>query len=109
VCIKKELINNIIKQIEENNKRNESRKYFTKIQKLKWQNTRLPYMCKDVNNIVISQMNQILTRWKEYFCTILKSDTEDSLSYHRIQSTAFDNQTDTEVLFSSYNEACLIN
>jgi hypothetical protein len=43
-----------------------------------------------------------------YFCTILKSDTKDSLSYHRIQSTTSDNQTDTEVLFPSY-DVCSIN
>jgi hypothetical protein len=69
-------MNKIIRQIEENYKRNESRKFFSEIKKLKYQNTRLPYMCKDGNNTVITQTNQILTRWKEYFCTILKSDTE---------------------------------
>jgi sorting nexin-29 len=67
-----------------------------------------PYMCKDENNIVITQMNQILSRWKEYFCTILKSDMEDSLSYHRVQSSTPDNQTDTEILSPSYNEVCSI-
>jgi hypothetical protein len=65
-------------------------------------------MSRDENNIVITQMNQILTRWKEYVCTILKSDTEDSLSYHRMQSSTSDNQTDTEILPPSYNEVSSI-
>jgi len=68
---KKEWINDTIRQIEENHKRNESRKFFSELKKLKQQNTSLPYMCKDENNIVITQMSQILNRWKDYFCTIL--------------------------------------
>jgi ribosomal protein S17 len=39
--------------------------FFSKIKKLKQQKTILPYMCKVENNIVIAQMNQILTRQKK--------------------------------------------
>jgi len=88
---KKEWINETIRQIEENYKKNESRKFFSEIKKLKQRNTRLPYMCKDENNTVITQLNQILNRWKDYFSTILNLDTDDSLSNHRIQSTTFNN------------------
>jgi len=84
---KKEWIKDIIRQIEENHKRNESRKFFSELKKLKRQNTRLPYMCKNGNNTVITQMNQILNRWKDYFCTVLNLDIGDSFSNHRIQST----------------------
>jgi len=51
-------------------------------------------------------MDHILNRWKEYFCTILNSDIDESFSNHRIQSTTTDNQTDTEILSPSYNEVC---
>jgi hypothetical protein len=57
---KKEWINNAIKQVEENQKRNEQRIFFSEIKKLTQQNTRFPYMCKHVNNTVITQVNQIL-------------------------------------------------
>ena len=58
---KKEWINETIRQTEENDK-NESGKFFSRIKKLKKKNTRLPYMCKDENNTVITQSNQILNR-----------------------------------------------
>jgi len=44
---KKESINETIRQIEENHKKNESRESFGKIKKLKQQNIRLPFLCKD--------------------------------------------------------------
>jgi len=65
-------------------------------------------MCKYENNIVISQMNQILNRWKNYFCAILNLDIEDSFSNHRIQPRTSDNQTDVEISPPSYNEVCSI-
>ena len=78
------------------------------LKKLKQQNTRLPYMCKDENNTVITQMNQILNRWKDYFCTILNLDIDDSFSNRRVQPTTSDNQIDVETSPPSYNEACSI-
>ena len=66
-------------------------------------------MCKDDNNIVITQVNQILNRWKDYFfCTILNLDIDDSFSNHRIQPITSDNQTDVEISPPSYNEVCSI-
>jgi len=56
--------------------KNESRKFFSEIKKLKQQNIRFPFICKDENNTVITQMNQILNRWKDYFRTILNLDTD---------------------------------
>jgi len=65
-------------------------------------------MCKDENNIVITQKNHILNRWKDYFCTILNLNIDDSFSNHRIQPTTSDNQTDVEISPPSYNEVCSI-
>jgi len=62
---KEEWINETIRQIEENHKKNESRIYFTVIEKLKHQNIRFPFMSEDENNTVINQTNQILNRWKD--------------------------------------------
>jgi hypothetical protein len=100
---KKEWINETIRQIEENHKKNESRKFFSEIQNLKQQNIRVPFMCKDENNIVITQTNQILNRWKDYFRAILNLD-----SNHRIQPITSDNQTEVEIQPLSYIEVCLI-
>jgi hypothetical protein len=65
-------------------------------------------MCKDENSTVITQMDQILNRWKEYFRTPLNSDTGVLITNHGIQSTTTDNQTDKEILPPSYNEVCSI-
>jgi len=64
-------------------------------------------MCKDENNTVIAQTNEILNRWKDYFRTILNLDTDNSISIHRIQPTS-NNQTDVEIQPLSYNEVCSI-
>jgi len=105
---KKEWINETIRQLEENHKKNESRKFFSEIIKLKQQNIRFPFMCKDENNTVIIQTNQILNRWKDYFRTILNLDTDNSFSNHRIQPITRDNQTEVEIQPPSYNEVCSI-
>jgi len=89
-------------------KRNESKKFFSEFKNLKHQNSRLPYMCKDESNIVVTEMNQILNRWKDYFCTILKLDIDDSFINRRIQPTTSDYQTDVEISPLSYNEVCSI-
>jgi hypothetical protein len=34
------------------------------------------YMCKDDQNMLITQMGQVFNRWKEYFCTILNTEKE---------------------------------
>jgi hypothetical protein len=67
-------------------------------------------MCKYENIIFITQMNRILNKWKDYFCTILNLDIEDSFSNRRIQPTISDNQTDVEISPPSYTDVCsLIN
>ena len=105
---KKEWINETIRQIEEHHKKNEPRKFFSEIKKLKQQNIRPPFMCKDENSTVITQTNQILNRWKDYFRTILNLDTDNSVSNHRIQPITSDNQTVVEIHPPSYNEVCSI-
>jgi hypothetical protein len=65
-------------------------------------------MCKDENNTVTTQTNQILNRRKDYFRAILNLDTDNSFSNHTIQSITSDNQTEVEIQPPSYNEVCSI-
>jgi len=63
---KKAWLNNKILQIEHNRKRNDARKFFQEIKKLKPQQTILPTTCKDTSGNIISQIDEVLARWKEY-------------------------------------------
>jgi len=108
MCALKKWIDETIRQIEENHKKNESRKFFSEIKKLKQQNIRIPFMCEDENSIVITQTNRILNRWMDYFRTILNLDTDNSFSNHRIQSITGDNQTEVAIQRPSCNEVCSI-
>jgi hypothetical protein len=69
ICIqkKKKWPSSKITQIEENRRRNETKKLFEGIRNFKHQVT-LHVICKDAENNVISQSDRILARWKDYFC-----------------------------------------
>jgi hypothetical protein len=70
-------LSNKIIQIEENHRRNETKRFFEGIWNFKQQAT-LPIICKDAEDNVISQRDLILARWKDYFCKILNtSETID--------------------------------
>jgi len=49
-------------------------------------------------NSILTQMGQILNRWKEYFCTLLNTETEGLP----------DNQQDIEIPAPTFNEVCSI-
>jgi hypothetical protein len=63
-------------------------------------------MCKDDQNMVITQMGQILNRWKEYFCTLLNTEKEGLSDNQKTQSKHPDNQLGIEILAPSFNEVC---
>jgi len=63
-------------------------------------------MCADGSDIVITQMNQILNRWKDYFCTILNLVIDGSFCKYRMQPTRSDIQTDVEISPMSYSGVC---
>jgi hypothetical protein len=67
---KKNWLNNKIIQIEENHRRNETKKFFEGMRNFK--QVILPRICKDAEDNV-SQTDLILARWKDYFCKILKT------------------------------------
>lgn len=64
---KKAWLNNKILQIEHNHKRNDARKFFQEVKTFKPQQTILPTTCKDTSGNIISQIDEVLARWKEYF------------------------------------------
>jgi hypothetical protein len=105
---KKEWLNNKISQIEENHKRNETKKFFKEIKQLTWQNTRLPDMCKDDKKVVLTQMGQILNRWKEYFSTLMNTEKENQSVTQVTQSKQPNSQPDKETPVPSFNEVCFI-
>jgi hypothetical protein len=64
-------MNNKILQIEYNHKRNDARKFFQEIKTFKPQQSILPTTCKDTVGNTISQIDEVLARWKEYFQNLL--------------------------------------
>ena len=64
-------INNKIIQIDHNQRRNDTRKFFQEIKTFKPQQIILPMTCKDTNGNVILQIDEVLARWKEYFQNLL--------------------------------------
>ena len=64
-------MNNKILQIEHNHKRNDAWKFFQEIKTFKPQQTILPTTCKDTSGNIISQIDELLARWKEYFQNFL--------------------------------------
>jgi len=67
---KKKCLSNKITQIEENHRRNETKKFFEGLWNYKQQVT-LSIICKDAEDNVVFQPDLILERWKDYFCKIL--------------------------------------
>jgi hypothetical protein len=68
-------MNNKISQIEYNLKRNDTRKLFQEIKMFKPQQIILLTACKDTRGNTISQIDDVLARWKEYFQNILSIPT----------------------------------
>jgi hypothetical protein len=62
---------NKILQIEYNQKRNYTRKFFQEIKIFKPRQITLPTTCKDSSGNTISQIDDMLERWKEYFQNLL--------------------------------------
>jgi hypothetical protein len=58
-------------QIDQANTRNETKTFSEEVKYFNQQESTLPPNCKDFENKVISQIEQVLKRWKEYFYNIL--------------------------------------
>ena len=64
-------MNNKILQMEYNHIRNDTRKFFQEIKTFKHQQLILPTTCKDISGNTISQIDEVLARWKEHFQNLL--------------------------------------
>jgi hypothetical protein len=101
---KKTWMNNKILQIEYNHKRNDARKFFQEIKTFKPQQSILPTTCKDTSGNTISQTDEVLARWKEYFPNLL------SVSIIPERQQQINERTDNhdEIAPPTYNEICMI-
>jgi len=95
-------MNNKILQIEYNHKRNDTRKFFQEIKTFKPQQLILPTTCKDISGNTISQIDEVLARWKEYFQNLLSVPTISE----RQQQISGKTDNHDEVPLPTYNEIC---
>jgi len=91
-------------QTDEANTRNETKKFFEEVKYFNQQQSTLPTNCKDFANNVISQTEQVLKRWKEYFYNILNPKEAISTSVSITKSSS----ENYEVSSPMYNEICTI-
>ena len=68
---KKAGMNKKLLQIEYDHKRNNARKFYQKNKTFKPQQSILPTTCKDTAGNTISQIDEVLSRWKDYFQNLL--------------------------------------
>jgi len=101
---KKLWMNNKILQIEYNQKRNDARKFFQEIKTFKPQQLILPTTCKDTSGNTISQIDEMLARWKECFQNLLSVPTIPE----RLQQTSERTDNHDEIAPLTYNEICTI-
>jgi len=101
---KKAWMNNKISQIEYNHKRKDSRKFFQEIKTLKPQQSILPTTCKDTSGNTISQIDEVLARWKEYFQNLLSV----SIIPERQQQINERTYNNDKIAPPTYNEICTI-
>jgi hypothetical protein len=69
---KKKWLNDKITRMEENHKKNETRKFFEGIKNTRQQGINAPVLVKRCDGNVISEAEQVLNRWREYFYGTLK-------------------------------------
>ena len=97
-------MNNKILQIEYNQKRNDTRTFFQEIETFKPQQSILSTTCKDTSGNTISQIDEVLARWKEYFQNLLSAPTAPE----RLQQTSERTDNHDEISPPTFNEICTI-
>jgi hypothetical protein len=71
---KKQWLNNRIKQVEETQKLNKTRKFFKDIWTFQNDISSPIFTCKDENVILKTDKQEVLDRWKQYFADFMKID-----------------------------------
>jgi hypothetical protein len=103
---KKIWMNNKILQIEHNQK-NDTRKFFQEIKTYKHQQINLPTACKDASGNTISQIDEVLARWKDYFQKLLSVPTTPR-GQHQINQISERIENHDEITSPTFNEICTI-
>jgi hypothetical protein len=101
---KKNWLSDKIIRIEENHKQNEKRKFFEGIKNTRKQEINTPISVKGSHGNIISQTEQVLNRWRGYFCGTLNL-SDSPVEQILIEEITNDNQT---VDTPSYSEICYI-
>jgi hypothetical protein len=93
-------LNNRVKEIEEANRRNDSRTFYKGIKSFSKEQTPLIPLCEGLNGDLISEKTLVLQRWKQYFCELLN---REDLMVRRYQENTLQS-TDTEITIPTYEE-----
>jgi hypothetical protein len=95
----KKRLNHKVMQIGENHKKNETRKFFEGIKNTRQQGINTPILVKGSDGNIISQIEQVLNRRREYFCETFNL-SDSPVEQILIAEIINDNQ---EVKTPSYN------
>jgi hypothetical protein len=88
--------------------KNEVRKFFNETKKLKQKYCELPPICKDENDTILTQTEQILIRWRIYFCKILQCNVDKQSDSTIMSVNMTVNNPEIEISPPTYNEVCTI-
>jgi hypothetical protein len=100
---KKHWLNNRIKTIEEAHRRNETRKFYKNIKKFrKIEQAGTLLLCKDDKGNVLTEKQQVLERWKQYFSEVLNRELipKHTNSKHETENS----NKEVEITPPTYNE-----
>ena len=103
---RKKWINNKLAEIEDNYKKNETRKFFETAKSCSQVNSRMPLICKDLEGNVLTENDLVLKRWKEYFSHIFNTVAvnDQQLLLETVETTI--NQC--EIPIPTFNEVCYV-
>jgi Asp-tRNA(Asn)/Glu-tRNA(Gln) amidotransferase A subunit family amidase len=85
---KREPLKTKVDEIVDHHTKNESKKYYRRIQELAQEFKPRLNVCRDVDGKILTEKEHIQRRWKEYFENVLagNSDDTDSMIFHTIEN-----------------------
>ena len=103
---RKKWLNNKIIEIEESHKKNEVRKFFKDLKFFSQGQVIIPSMCKDTEGNLVTQIDQVLRHWKDYFCELLHVNDEQSIQTLLVSED--ESHITQEISPPTFNEVCYI-
>jgi len=85
---KRELPKTKVDEIAEHHTKNESKKYYKRIQDLAQEFKPRVNVCRDVDGKILTEKEHIQRRWKEYFENVLVGNLDDidSMTFHTVEN-----------------------